>query len=931
MRMKFVWIVLLIASFLVACSPPSSPVPGDATAAPVGTTKDNSTTTVLQFAVTNTGQDRYDNLIKAFEADNPDVHISTVSIEDTLGISRPDGTWPDDGFLRLAAAADVIAAPATRQAVEQGALLDLTQFLDSDSTLKTGAFYPGLLESMQWDGKTWSVPSQATYALIYYDKTLFDAAGVAYPKPGWTWDDFLATAQALTVGSGDTVSQWGFVEPNFDPVTFVQARAGLLFNPDTYPPTARLDEAAVVQAVRWYTDLFLTYKVAPYYSTSGEGGPGGMFNNESMRLIGSGQAAMWFFGGGNIRFGFQRAGGQQQTIGVVPFPVDQAGDHTTPTTVDGFSISAGTKKADLAWKWISYLVQQQASQRGQGAGPGGFDPRQAMGMGSTLPALPSVAAAAGTWDNLDEDTANALKYATEHAYVDNYNGTGYDTFRAAVVDVMDNGAAIETALADAQTQVEADIEAEVAAAPTPVANLVVAEDEQKALNAGAVIINFGMNGGRFGEQSFSTLIDQFEAAHPDIIVETDTPEGFRGEMGLADMAAQYDCFQASPSFSDEALAAIVNLEPFLAADSSTSKEDFFPSVLQQFIYQGQVWGLPANVTANVINYNKDLFDAAKIPYPSPTWTTSDFLDAAVALTRGDGQTKQYGFVPSSFGVDNLVSMIDRLGADMLDESVDPPKLVFNSPDVMEAFRWVTSLATQYGVEPPVASEDSGGLGDSLRQSQSIINEGRAAMWMDTGGGGFRVAVVGGGGGGAFFGGPGGTSNLNIGVAPLPSGPNSAKGSGFQTVDGYFISAQTQSRQACWTWITYLTEQASAASGLPARQSVAQSADYRQRVGEDRADAYLASVSSGSRASFYQRISDEGNWLGMASAWLSNAYSQVVSGQATVEDALNAAQESVDSYRDCIITKNGFQDPAAMRQCLSDAGLSMGGGVVISAP
>jgi multiple sugar transport system substrate-binding protein len=232
--MKSIGIVLLIAVLLTACNPAASLAPVTDTANTPSATNGNETATqVLQFAVSGFQSDRYNDLIDAFEAENPGVHISIVSIEQTLGTGRPGADWPADAYLRLAAAADVIAAPATRQAVQQGALLDLTHFFESDSNLKVDAFYPGLLESMQWDGKIWSVPSEVTYRLIYFDKTLFDAAGVAYPQPGWTWDDFLATAQALTVRSGDTVSQWGFVEPSFDPVTFVQARAGLLFDPDT--------------------------------------------------------------------------------------------------------------------------------------------------------------------------------------------------------------------------------------------------------------------------------------------------------------------------------------------------------------------------------------------------------------------------------------------------------------------------------------------------------------------------------------------------------------------------------------------------------------------------------------------------------------------------------------------------------------------------
>jgi multiple sugar transport system substrate-binding protein len=932
-KIRSMCMMLLVATLVVACGPSASPEsasdPADSPANnPAGTTGNDSATTILHFAVSMMDQNRYDSLIEAFEAEHPDVHISTVSIEETLGTGPGGFNWPDDAYLRLAAAADVISAPATRQAVQQGALLDLTDFFESDPNLTAGAFYPGVLESVQWEGGTWSLPVEVTYPLITFGKSLFDAAGLAYPEPGWTWDDFLATAQALTVGSGDTVSQWGFVEPSFDPVTFVQAKAGLLFNADAYPPTARLDDTAVVEAVRWYTDLFLTHEVSPYYSTSGEGGPGGMFRNEGMRLLESSQAAMWFMAGGGFQVRFQGGRGQQQqtTTGAVPFPVSKADDHTTPAVVDGLSISAGTKKANLAWEWISFLAQQPAGQRG---------PFNALSTG-TVPALPSVAVAAGYWDNLDEDFAAALEYAIEHAYIDTYDGTGYDTFRAAVVDVMDNGTAIETALADAQSEVEAAIEAEVAAAPTPVANLTVTEEEQQAMDAGAVIIDFGVSegGGRFGQQSLTTLVDQFQAAHPDIIVEVDTPQGFRGQLGLADMAAEYDCFQASPSLDDESLAAIVNMEPLLTTDSAIGKDDFFPSVLEQFTYQGQLWGLPGSVTVSLMNYNKDLFDAAGLAYPSVDWTTSDFLEMAVALTKGDASREdmQYGYVPSMSAANDLVSFLDRLGADMLDESVDPPRLVFDAPSVVEAFRWYTSLTTQYGVQPAV-SEDTGDF-EGGRGRQALISEGRAAMWIDitSGFGGMgRAFIVGGPGGRSSFGGPGGTGDLNIGVVPLPAGPNSDKGSGFQSVDGYFISAQSDARQACWSWIAFLTEQPNAATGLPARQSVAESATYRQQVGAEEADAYLASVSSGSRASFYQRISDEGDWLGVASFWLSDAYNRVVNGEMTVEESLAAAQESVDAYRDCVVAKDAFQDPQAMMECLSEAGANVRGGFSFSVP
>jgi ABC-type glycerol-3-phosphate transport system substrate-binding protein len=226
-------------------------------------------------------------------------------------------------------------------------------------------------------------------------------------------------------------------------------------------------------------------------------------------------------------------------------------------------------------------------------------------------------------------------------------------------------------------------------------------------------------------------------------------------------------------------------------------------------------------------------------------------------------------------------------------------------------RWYTGLTTEYEVTPDLdelSGREPGPGGGRARQR--LINQGQVAMW--TGGGA-------GPGPGGF-----GQAELNTGVAPLPSGSNSAQGSGFQSVDGYFISSQTQARQACWEWITFLTTQPSAASGLPARQETAESDEYRQQVGEEQADAYLASISVGDRASFFQRMSDEGNWLMFASMWLSNAYDSIVEGEMTVEEALADAQTKVDDYRTCVIANDAFEDMQALRACVQETGGAIGG-------
>ncbi|MDY7078401.1 MAG: extracellular solute-binding protein, partial [Chloroflexota bacterium] len=79
-----------------------------------------------------------------------------------------------------------------------------------------------------------------------------------------------------------------------------------------------------------------------------------------------------------------------------------------------------------------------------------------------------------------------------------------------------------------------------------------------------------------------------------------------------------------------------------AADPS----DYFPGIISTAMYEGRYYGLPWIAQPVVMFYNKALFDAAVMDYPTLDWTWDDFESAAAALTQdtdGDGANDQWGF------------------------------------------------------------------------------------------------------------------------------------------------------------------------------------------------------------------------------------------------------------------------------------------------
>jgi multiple sugar transport system substrate-binding protein len=79
-------------------------------------------------------------------------------------------------------------------------LVDLTDPLTASETLNIDDYYEGVLKSAQYNGSVWGLPWIANPLMIYYNKTLFNQAGITPPTfdSDWTWQEFIETAEALT-------------------------------------------------------------------------------------------------------------------------------------------------------------------------------------------------------------------------------------------------------------------------------------------------------------------------------------------------------------------------------------------------------------------------------------------------------------------------------------------------------------------------------------------------------------------------------------------------------------------------------------------------------------------------------------------------------------------------------------------------------------
>jgi multiple sugar transport system substrate-binding protein len=371
---------------------------------------------------------------------------------------------------------------------------------------------------------------------------------------------------------------------------------------------------------------------------------------------------------------------------------------------------------------------------------------------------------------------------------------------------------------------------------------------------------------------YDPLIKAFNKEHSHITVERKTarsPETWRylfreNQVDVFWFTSDNDLFQELYEKRQ-----VLNLTPLIQESDAFDSRDFYPSLLEPYNIEGNVWALPAGVNLAVIYYNKDLFDRYNVSYPEMSWTWDDLLVAAMSTRDSDDGV--YGLVSQPIFV---IPFVYQHGGQIVDDWRAPTRLTLNEPLTVEAIEWFADLIHSHDVMPsPLAAEEQFGNEGS---PPYIYWRGKAAMYL-----GFYSDR-----GGAAWG-PQARWQMNWGMAPLPRDERSST-LGF--VMAYAASADTRHPEVCWEWMTYLSEQIPPYV-LPARRSLAESTEYTGRVGEDIAAAARASIDGALIVPDVQTAS-----LGQQATDLDKVLTEIMNGKAMVLEALTAFQQKLDAQQ-----------------------------------
>ncbi|BCB02638.1 ABC transporter substrate-binding protein [Bacillus sp. KH172YL63] len=266
-----------------------------------------------------------------FEEKHPNIHVKHEVISeqymDVLKTRLIGGEGPDVFYL------DALEAPAL---IDTGVVEPLDDYVAEDFDVDD--FEKPMLEAFQVDGKTYGFPKDYSTLALFYNKKMFEEAGVEVPA---TWDELREVSKALTK---DGVYGFGVAPELARLYHIAQAAGGEVVKDDQ----ANFASDKVVEALQPIVDQHNKDKTSAQASEVGANWGGEMF--------GQGKAAMVIEG--NWAIPFLKDTFPEIEYGTAELPTVNGKKGTMAYTV-GYVMNAASEKKEASWELISYLTGKE--------------------------------------------------------------------------------------------------------------------------------------------------------------------------------------------------------------------------------------------------------------------------------------------------------------------------------------------------------------------------------------------------------------------------------------------------------------------------------------------------------------------------------------------------------------------------------------------
>ncbi|MFR5134534.1 MAG: ABC transporter substrate-binding protein [Acutalibacter sp.] len=341
--------VALLSTLLFGCSSGSSQSSsaggntesGEAsgTSAEEASSSGNGEPVTIQVAVSGSAQelDIHQQKFDLYTEEHPNVTIEPVDIGterfQKLMTLIGSGTAPDIIYIN-----EWCYSLAYRDV-----LMALDSFIEADEDFDLSYYPESLLVPLRYEDQLYALPQEVSPYVIYYNKDMFEAAGLEMPTDDWTIDEFYEAAKALTDPEKNV---YGYrYASGADPFLGWLSRAGVDF--DTSGTEVQgLDTQEALNALEFLYNLVVVDQISPNPAALTAMGTNAdaMFRNQSVAMESMGLWMLPQYKADPLSFEWD----------VVRMPMDQ--NQRTKAGILNWGISADTKNPDAAWDLLKFLV-----------------------------------------------------------------------------------------------------------------------------------------------------------------------------------------------------------------------------------------------------------------------------------------------------------------------------------------------------------------------------------------------------------------------------------------------------------------------------------------------------------------------------------------------------------------------------------------------
>lgn len=223
-------------------------------------------------------------------------------------------------------------------------LLPLDSYIEADTEFDLADYPESLLVPLRYEDQLYALPQEVSPYVIYYNKDMFEAAGLELPTDDWTMDDFYAAAKALT---NPDKNVYGYRHPGAwaDQILNWFSLSGVEFDTSGTEVTG-LDTPEALSALEFLYNLVVVDKLSPNPAALTAMGKSAdaMFRNQSVAMEASGLWTLPTYKADPLSFEWD----------VVRMPRGET--QKVKAGILNWGISADTKNPDAAWDLLKFLA-----------------------------------------------------------------------------------------------------------------------------------------------------------------------------------------------------------------------------------------------------------------------------------------------------------------------------------------------------------------------------------------------------------------------------------------------------------------------------------------------------------------------------------------------------------------------------------------------